>query len=273
MLARDKLKLELQRDEHGKTVLKFSSISPEEKSFSRFRLRWLSGGAVVLLGLAVLLWWSATRESPLDREINRRLAELRAAGEPVDADGMQKLFPNPPSTRDAGLLLTNLLLFAQNNPPPPDTPIIISGTPHPRTEAFPELLMVKLRAYRTNTSGIWQEWPSPWPTGAVFASHWELGMMSNTMPKYPQVRHLAQMMTTLAMTAVESGEADTATEMLERGFQFANTLPSDFLFSHMIGRAVANQNITAAEMPRIAFFFIGCLYEAPGTNRVKARNN
>jgi hypothetical protein len=222
-------------------------MSSAEKSFTRFRLRWFLGGTAVLLGLAALLWWSATRESPLDREITRRLAELRAAGEPVDSVGMHKHFPNPASNHDAGLLLTNVLLFAQNNPPPADTPIIISSSPQPRTEAFPELAMTKLRAYRITTSDIWKEWPSRWPTGAIFASHWELGMTNSSFPKYYQVRPLSQMMAALAMTAAEDGDTSTTTKMLERGFQFSTTLPSDFLVSHMIGRSIANQNLTAAE--------------------------
>ena len=255
MLARDKLKLELQRDEHGKTVLKFSSISPEEKSFSRFRLRWLSGGAVVLLGLAVLLWWSATRESPLDREINRRLAELRAAGEPVDAAGFARLFPNPSPPEDAGMLLTNILAFAEKNRLPASTPVVISPTSLARTEPFPQSALLELRAYHEQTKQIWNHWPEPWPRELGFASHWKDGPFRSVVPDLVQFRTLAQQIAVLASYGAEENDPELATQMLERGFRFTQTIQSDSLVYHMIKQASLGLMINASErcLNRIQF--------------------
>jgi hypothetical protein len=194
-----------------------------------------------------LLWWSGTRESPLDKEITRRLAELRASGEPINAQDLARLFPNPPPSEDAGVLLTNILAFAADNRPPAASPIVNPKAALTRTEPFSEPALVELRAYHERTKVIWDQWPRPWPAGVQFASHWERGMMSNSVPNFLQVRTLAQMLATLAMTATEDKDPQRAADMLERGFHFAQTIPSDSLVSHMIGVACINLGTATTE--------------------------
>jgi len=214
---------------------------------SRMRqLRWWITGGLVLVSVATLLWWLATRETEAERQIVEELASLRAAGEPVDAEGLARLFPNPPPSADAHLLLTNILRFAQDNRLPASSPFV-SSAKLDRISPLADYLAADLRAYHERTKSIWAEWPAPWPTGVVFASHWERGMTNNTPPKFIQVRMLAQMLASLAIVAAEDGDAERATQMLERGFQLAHAMPSDSLVMHMIGRAVVGLNLTAAE--------------------------
>lgn len=210
------------------------------------KLRWWITGGVVLVSVATLLWWLATRETEAERQIVDELASLRAAGEPVDAEGLARLFPNPPPSADAHLLLTNILRFAQDNRLPASSPFI-SSAKLDRISPLSDYLAAELRAYHERTKSIWAEWPAPWPTGVVFASHWERGMTNNTPPKFIQVRMLAQMLASLAIVAAEDGDAERATQMLERGYQLAHAIPSDSLVMHMIGRAVVGLNLTAAE--------------------------
>jgi hypothetical protein len=222
-------------------------MSSAEKSFARLRLRWLLGGTAVLLGLAALLWWSATRESPLDREINRRLAELRAAGEPVDAAGFARLFPNPPPSEDAQALLTNILAFSEKNRPPASTPVVISQNTLARTEPFPESALLELRAYHERTKQIWNHWPEPWPRELRFGSHWKDGPFTSATPDLVQLRTLAQQIAVLASYAAEEKNPELAVQMLERGFLFTQTIQSDSVVYHMIKQASLGLMVNTSE--------------------------
>lgn len=219
-----------------------------EQNNSRWRCGpWRLAGAAVLLVIVALLCWSGARVSPLDKEIARRLSELRATGEPVDSQDLARFFPNPPPSENAGLLLTNLLAFATNNRLPAATPVVISRTPLARTVPMPESARGELRAYDERIRDLWPQWPSSWPDGMRFASHWERGMMSNSTPNFIQVRALAQLLAVLALSSAEDGDSPRATEMLERGFQFSRCIPSDSLVTHMIRWACVGLNVDTVE--------------------------
>ncbi len=222
-------------------------MSSEQKVSQWLRVPWRLIGAAMLLIIIGLLWWSGTRKSPLDHEITRRLAELRASGEPIDATDLAQLFPNPAPSEDAGVLLTNILVFAADNRLPASSPIINPNVVLARTGPFPEPALTELWAYHERTKGIWDQWPQPWPTGAHFASHWERGMMSNSLPPFVQVRALTQMLNSLATIGAEDNQPTRTVEMLERSFQLADSLPSDSLVAHMIGVACLNLSTTTAE--------------------------
>lgn len=209
--------------------------------------RWMLIGTVVLLVFAAFFWWAARRETAAEREIQRLLAELRAVGEPVNAADLARLFPNPSAAEDAGTWLTNILVFAADNRPPAASPIVNANMVFTRNEPFPEPALAELRAYHEQTKAIWEQWPRPWPAGMQFASHWERGMMSNSVPNFIKVRALAQMLATLAFTAAEDNDPQRAADMLERGFCFAQTIPSDSLVTHMIKTACAGLDVAAAE--------------------------
>lgn len=222
-------------------------MSSEQNSSRQLRVPWRLVGAALLLILIALLWWSGTRPSPLDPAIARRLAELRVSGEPVDAGDLARLFPNPPPSDDVGALLTNIMEFAADNRVPASSPVVNPNMSLGRISPIPEWALTELRAYHEQTKAVWDQWPQPWPTGARFASHWERGMMSNSLPPFVQVRALAQALNSLAMMAAEDNQPMRAVEMLERSFQFADTLPSDSLVSHMMGVACLNLSTTTAE--------------------------
>lgn len=238
---------------------------------------WRLAGAAAVLIVIALFWWSGTRESPLDQEITHRLAELRASGEPIDAPDLARLFTNPPPSADAGVLLTNIMVFAEENRVPASSPLVNANMSLGRTNPIPESAMMELRAYHDRTKANWDQWPEPWPMGARFAPHWERGMMSNSLPKFIQVRALAQALNSLAMMAAETHDSSRAVAMLERGFQFADSIPSDSLVAHMIGVACKNLTTTTAErcLNRAAFTDselrrFAMVLPAPGTNRFRS---
>jgi hypothetical protein len=65
----------------------------------------LSGVAVVLLSIGVL-WFEMVRDDRVARvEIQKRLDAIRSAGQPLTAQDLAKLYPDPPPEHDAVLLL------------------------------------------------------------------------------------------------------------------------------------------------------------------------
>ena len=226
-------------------------MSSEQNSSRWLRVPWRLAGAAVLLIFIALLWWSGTRESPLDKEITRRLAELRASGEPIDAQDLARLFPNPPPSEDAGVLLTNILAFAEENAPPLASPIVNPKAVLTRDNPLSEPVIEELRAYRERTQEYLNQWPQSWPTGTRFVPYWAHGMSTTNMGNLTliQVRQLqlAQMLATLALLATEENDPRQAADMLERSFQLSRAIPSDSLVNHMIRQAVVRLGATATE--------------------------
>ncbi len=236
------------------TALEIVSMSSEQKNSRRYRVPWRWAGGLALLTITALLWWSGTRETALDQEITRRLAELRASGEPIDAQDLERLFPDPPPGEDALLLLSNAMSFAVDHPPPASTPLIMSGPSPLRTEALAEPMAGQLHAYCEETKAIFNTLV-PWPTTVRFGSHWQKGMESHSVAPFQKVRSLSHLLTAHAFDAVETKEPSRATEMLVRSFQFSQTVPSDSLVGHMIKQACAGLTTTVTEraLNRVSF--------------------
>jgi len=229
-------------------------MSSEQKESRSLRVAWRWAGAALLLVFAAVLWWLGTRETALDKEITRRLAELRASGEPIDAQDLARLFPDPPPGEDALLLLGNALSFAVDHHPPASTPLIMSGPSPLRTEALAEPMAGQLHAYCEETKAIFDTLV-PWPATVRFASHWQNGMESNSMAPFQKVRSLAHLLNAHALDAAETKDTPRATEMLARGFQFSQTVPSDSLVGHMIKQGCAGLTATVTEraLNRVSF--------------------
>ena len=236
------------------TGLEIVSMSSVQRDSQRYRVPWRWVGGLALLALTALLWWLGTRETAMDKEITRRLTELRDSGEPIDAQDLARLFPDPPPNEDALLLLSNAMSFAGDHHPPASTPIIMSGPSPLRTEALNEPMAGQLRAYCEETKSILDAL-GPWPAAMRFASHWQNGMESNSIVPFQKVRSFVHLLTAHAFDAAETGDAARTTEMLVRGFQFSQTVPSDSLVGHMIKQAGAGLTVTVAEraLNRIPF--------------------
>ena len=217
------------------------------------RRLWLAG-LITLVAVAVLLVWAARRETTAEKEIQRLIAELHAAGEPVSAADLVRLFPDPPPSEDALLLLSNVLSFAVDHRPPASTPIIMSGPSPLRTEALDEPMAGQLRAYCEETKTIFDPL-MPWPATMRFASHWQNGMESNSIAPFQKVRSFVHLLTAHAFDAAETRDAARTTEMLARGFQFSQTVPSDSLVGHMIKQACAGLTATVTERALNRVFF------------------
>ncbi len=72
-------------------------------------------------------------------------------------------------------------------------------------------------------------------------------MESNSVPNFNRTRALIHMLNAIALAAAERGDAAEATDALERGILFTQTLDSDSLVAHMIKQACVGLTVTVTE--------------------------
>jgi hypothetical protein len=194
----------------------------------------LLGLAAMLLVVVVLIVWVAKRQTAADKLIQRKLAALRALGEPLTGADLEKMFAPPPPEQDAMRLFSNAMEFAMLNRPPFGlTPIVGSATPA-RSEKLNEAALGALRTFYNDTAAITNLLPLA-PTGARFGTRWGGGVLNAPMAPFVKVRSLMQLLCTRALYAAETGDAEGANEMLEQAFRFAQAIQADStLVEHMI---------------------------------------
>jgi hypothetical protein len=205
--------------------------------------------AVAGLGLvlAALLIWAWRSEPESSRRVNQKLEELRAAGEPIDAELLAKMFPGTPSEFDASRLTNALFTFVRTNRAPGLTPIIMSGPGLARTQSIGAHVMAVLQRHYEASANITEVLPLL-PAGARFGTDWSNGVVNAPMVSFVDVRHTIQMLTTRALYAAEVGDSEGATAMLERSFRFGNAVSRDAtLVEHMIRDACIGLACTMTE--------------------------
>ena len=197
--------------------------------------------------LVVVLVWAAVRETAAEKEIKRLLAELRTAGEPLDAQDLARMFPDPRPEEDAEVLFANAFNIASNNPAPGSTPLVMSGN-IARTEAIDDATLRQLLDFCAATAAITNAFPRVVPPEARFAMHWSRGMTNAGAMNFLRVRKLIQFIAAQVITAAESGDAERAAAMTEQGFAFTRTVNYDGLFvTHMIRHACEGLMCAVAE--------------------------
>jgi len=197
------------------------------------RRRWLWGGLALGVAMAGLLVWAAKRETKLDRAINQKLAELRAAGEPVDAASLARVFPAPPPELDAMPLTNTVFPFVRAHAAPGASPIIGGGS-LARTEAMDEQRLSVLQRHYEESAGITNVLPLL-PAGARFGTDWSKGVLDAPVASFIGIRQTIQMLMTRALYAAEVGDTEGATVMFERGFRFSGAVQAhSTLVEHMI---------------------------------------
>ena len=208
--------------------------------------RWLVIGVAAAI-LAALLVWAANRETATAKLIDQRLAELRAAGEPLDSAALAKILPLPPPELDATVLLKDALAFAHTNRAPGLTPIVMSGPPLAGTQAIDAATMKVLRRHYEESAAITNLLPVLTP-GTRFGEDWSQGVLNAKTVSFFSVRETIQMLSTRALYAAEAGDTEGATGMIERSFRFSSAVPSDSsLVCHMIRKACVGLACTMVE--------------------------
>jgi hypothetical protein len=227
----------------------FAPVVPEKDHTSvakRWRRRLLVVACVPAV-LSILLAWAAMRRTAEDKEIDRLLAGLRAAGEPLNAEDLARLFPDPSPKQDGQLIYKNAMSFATNYPLPGGAPLILSPLPT-GGKRIDERTMRSLLAFASATAAITNELPGSVPPNTRFPLRWSAGLTNFRTFNAVQERALTQLLITRAVTAAEVGNPDEASTMLAHGFRFAGCVNREGLFvEHMIGHACHDLLVNATE--------------------------
>ncbi len=197
---------------------------PTRPRFARLRKTVTFGAAGLIavalcIGIAVLHSRAETRR--VWAEIQKRLDAIRATGEPVTADDLAKLYPDPPPERDAALLLAPAVAALQH-------PEISIGPTYwelpPRSE--PLTLQVQFNIEATLNDNQTALNAIPWDkiTNAWVGSGFALGFSNlYSIAEYHDV-DLARILCFRAIIEVEDGNGTKADEDLRRALALVRTI-------------------------------------------------
>jgi len=212
--------------------------------------------AVIVAGTIVaLIVWAVARETTVEKQIKLELAELRAAGEPIDAQDLARMFPDPPPEEDAALLFAKAFDIATNNRVSGLVPIVTTDAV-PRTQKVDDVTLGRLAAFCATTAEITNTLPRTVPASARFPMRWDQGMTNRGFIDFVRVRLLTQLIATHVVEAMEAGDAERTAQMIEHGFHFTGTVNYDgFLVWHMIRHACDGLmcNVTERALNRTQF--------------------
>jgi hypothetical protein len=205
---------------------------------------------VLVLAAAIALVW---RERAFEKELERELVELSAAGVPVTVADFLKTFPEPGPEEDASVLLKEALEFLKKHPPPSID--LIRGETVPLNVALDEETCAQLEAYCRQSTTLTNLLAPP---GHVFRfPHGRRTSITNEPPvAFREVRQLMTALAAQATCAIEAGEAESANRWIIEMFRVANAQSSAAsLVEHMIQRATRGRacELTERALNRVSF--------------------
>ena len=221
-----------QRDNNsaGRQVVALVDETTPGPRFSRFRKVLLFGvaGLIVValcVGLAVL--HSRAEKRRAWAEIQKRLEAIRAAGEPVTADDLAKLYPDPPPERDAALLLAPAVAALGKLNSTIELPFFGNGELPPRTQAFSEQMRTNMEAILNDNQTALDAVPWDKMTNAWFGSSFTLGFTNMENPQLYGVNRLTRLLALKAIVEADSGDGKKAMESIQRALALSGTLRND----------------------------------------------
>jgi len=193
------------------------------------------------------LVWAANRESPEQQKINRLLADLRAAGVPLDPADFARLYPDT-GHPDANIIFAKAFDLATNNPAPANLPMVTIKWNGKFTNDFTPAVRQQLETYLAATANITNALPQSLPPGTQFPMHWERGWTNGSAVNFVKVRALIYLLAADALAAVQNNDPERAALFLEAGFRVSSAIPFESgLVYHMIRDATEGVTSTVAE--------------------------
>jgi hypothetical protein len=223
-------------------------MTGENTTRPRFARLWKIG-AFGLLGLIALgmciraaVLHSRAEKERVWAEIQKRLDAIRAAGEPVTADDLAKLHPDPPPDRDAALLLAPAVAALRR----PDFSI---GATYwellPRSQRITSQMRTNIEAILNDNQTALNAIPWDKITNAWVGSGFALGFSNmEANPVYPDV-DLARILCLKAIFEAEDGNGTNTTDNLRQALALFRTIRPDRL-THLYYRRGGEAFLCAA---------------------------
>jgi hypothetical protein len=200
---------------------------------------------VAAAGFSLLLWAAiqSRNVSPAGIAVDRKLAELRARGEPLTAEDIARRFPDPEPNRDALTVLQSALAFTPGARST-NLPVLSALWPS-RRDPLDEAVMRNLAAYLGPYKQLLETIPDDL-AGTRFSRGWTNGITLISIP-FVRVRALFQTLALAALYAAESHDMQTAADALRKGFALADTIPDEQLANAVIRAHCVGWMCDAAE--------------------------
>jgi hypothetical protein len=219
---------------------------PEHQRHSVFT----RGRLVLLMGalmMAALLIWGAWRDSGTEKAIKEKLAGMRAAGEPIDAQDLTRMFPDPPPGEDTLTVFAAPFMIATNVGPIGPVPAMSSAGIYGRKLPLDAAIYAAMTNFCARTAGLTNLMPESCPIETRMALHWDRGFPA----RFAEIlffRQLMQSLTVHTLNAIEAENQQGAAQLLEHDFRFARAVGAESsLVMHMVHDACENLACSVAE--------------------------
>jgi hypothetical protein len=220
----------------GRQVASLIDETPPGPRFSRLRKVLIIGaaGLIVLslcIGLAVL--HSRAEKRRAWAEIQKRLEAIRAAGEPVTADDLAKMFPHPSPELDANLLLAQAIAALREPDSSEDVPFLGGGEMPSGNHALTLQMRTNIEAILHDNMLALDAIPWNKMRSARFRWNFALGFTNAPNEHEHQVLVLGRMLCLKAVIEAESGNGNKASESLRHSLVLFHSFESDVLVHHL----------------------------------------
>jgi hypothetical protein len=237
--------------------MKAENPETSERRHTSGRLRWLLDlfGVcfVVALLIGVPFAMLQARHQRTRLEIQKRLDAIRAAGQPLTAQDLAKLYPDPPPDKDASLLLKPALelLTVPDVLAEPDesTNLLFFDVSLPRSGSLDPPVLAEGRKWLDRNQAAFALIPWSKLEGAWVGSGFTNGFDNLTEAPLSKMSHLVRLLCLNAVLQAEQQHPHEAVMSLQQAAVIGNTLKND-LPVHFLVRAMA-QSIVSRSLQRV----------------------
>lgn len=202
--------------------------------------------AVVLLAGVLVAKQRAGHQRNL-AEIQRRLDAIHTAGDPLTAEDMAKLYPDPPPEHDAIILLTPAL--DKLSIPDEPTNLLFFDVVLPRSAPLDPSLAAEGQKWLDQNQAAFALIPWGWLEHAWVGSGFTNGFLSLTEAPFSKMRHLVRLLCLSAVLQAEQQHPHEAMEFLRRAAIVGNTFKNDVKI-HFLFKA-GMQSLIAKALERV----------------------
>lgn len=182
--------------------------------------------ATIALSVAVFLLESYAESRRDQAEIQKRLDAIRAAGEPLTAQDMAKLYPDPPPEHDAVLLLKPAL--SEVNAPEDSTNLPFFSTNLPTgASSLGKPMMDEIQLWIGKNREALRSAPLEKIEGAWIGSGFSGGFTNITDIPASDINSLARLFCLNVILQAESGHSNEALHSLQQAFAIASAWQTD----------------------------------------------
>jgi hypothetical protein len=212
------------------------TVEPRIAGLPRAAVFVLLGVVALAVGIGAVVYHFHAEKRRAWAEVQKRLDAIRAAGEPVTADDLAKLYPDPPPERDAKLLLAPAVAAYREPDAPNNLPFIGYGELPGRTQPLTEQMRTNIEAFLNENKSALDAVPWDKLTNAWFEWSFALGSSKLTEEHVHPVIVLGKMLCLKAVLQADSGNGSNSCESLLHSLALFHTFRSEVMVHHLLRR-------------------------------------